>query len=67
MMFRVDFVDDYSNLKPLIDYKELSKLIALHEDMLDREKVAEFNRRYGAECASNSLGKISNRESLHNG
>ena len=31
MMFRVDFMDDYTALKPLIDYKELSGLIALNE------------------------------------
>jgi hypothetical protein len=49
MMFRVEFLDDYPNLKLLIDYKELAQLIALHEDKLDKEKVRQFRQRYEAE------------------
>lgn len=49
MMFRVDFIDDYTALKPLIDYKELAQLIALHEDKLDSKKVREFRQRYHTE------------------
>jgi hypothetical protein len=49
MMFRAEFLDDYANLKLLIDYKELAQLIALHEDKLDKEKVRQFRQRYQAE------------------
>jgi len=49
LMFRVDFIDDYTILKPLIDYKELSQMIGLNERTLDPEKVRQFRRRYEAE------------------
>jgi len=49
LMFRVHFIDDYTALKPLIDYKELAKLIAQNEEVLDRAKVVEFRRRRKAE------------------
>jgi len=52
MMFRVDFMDDYAALRPLIDYKELSELIAFHAGVLDPEKVRQFRRRYDAERGS---------------
>jgi hypothetical protein len=45
-MFRVNFLDDYSALKPLIDYKELSELILRNESILDPVKVEQFNGRY---------------------
>ena len=54
LMFRVDFIDDYSILKPLIDYKELSELIRLNESILDPEKVRKFTRRYEAENPQNA-------------
>jgi hypothetical protein len=50
-MFRVDFIDDYTILKALIDYKELSKLITLNEGILDKDKVRQFRQRYDAEKA----------------
>jgi hypothetical protein len=46
LMFRVQFIDDYTQLKPLIDYKELSDLIDLNEGLLDHERVAQFRERY---------------------
>jgi hypothetical protein len=52
LMFRVPFIDgvpfidDYTQLKPLIDYKELSDLITLHESLLDKDKVEQFRERY---------------------
>jgi len=49
LMFRVEFIDDYSQLKPLIDYKELSELIAHNENILDKEKVRQFRERYRAD------------------
>jgi hypothetical protein len=49
LMFRVDFIDDYTALKPLIDYKELSELITLNESVLDKNKVELFRQRYNAE------------------
>jgi hypothetical protein len=48
-MFRVDFIDDYSGLKPLIDYKALSELIKLNEGTLDPDTVKLFRKRYNAE------------------
>jgi hypothetical protein len=48
-MFRVDFIDDYSGLKPLIDYKALSELIKLNEGTLDPDTVKLFRNRYNAE------------------
>ena len=49
LLFRVEFIDDYSALKPLIDFKELSELITLNQSILDPVKVAEFMKRYNAE------------------
>jgi KAP family P-loop domain len=49
LMFRVDFIDDYTTLKPLIDYNDLSELITLNEAILDRQKVEQFRMRYNAE------------------
>jgi hypothetical protein len=49
LMFRVEFIDDYTQLKPLIDYKELSDLITLNEAVLDRDYVEQFRKRYDAE------------------
>jgi hypothetical protein len=46
LMFRVDFIDDYTQLKPLIDYKALSDLITNNENILDKEKVVQFKQRY---------------------
>lgn len=46
LMFRVPFIDDYSQLKPLIDYKELSDLITVNESFLDHDKVEQFRERY---------------------
>jgi hypothetical protein len=48
-MFRVSFIDDYTALKSLIDYKELSELITLNESILDPDKVRQFRGRYDAE------------------
>jgi KAP family P-loop domain len=49
MMFRVDFMDDYSALKPLIDYTQLASLIDGNIDLLDDSKVEAFRNRYDAE------------------
>ena len=38
LLFRADFIDDYSALKPIIDYKELSGLIDANESIFDEEK-----------------------------
>jgi hypothetical protein len=48
-MFRVKFIDDYTALKPLIDYKELSDMITRDEGVLNPEKVKSFRERYAAE------------------
>jgi hypothetical protein len=56
-MFRVDFIDDYTVLKALIDYKELSELITLNESILDEEKVRQFRERYSAENSSPAAGE----------
>ena len=56
-MFRVDFIDDYTALKPLIDYRELSELITLNEGILDKDKVGQFRQRYDAEQASPAAGE----------
>jgi len=53
LMFRgIPFIDDYTSLKPLIDYSELSRLIALHRDVLNAEKVHQFEERYRADSES---------------
>ena len=49
LMFRVDFIDDYETLRPLIDYRELSQLILKYETDLDPKKVLQFRRRYEAD------------------
>jgi hypothetical protein len=51
LMFRVDFIDDYTILKPLIDYKELWELISLNERTLDPDRVRKFRQRYEADNA----------------
>jgi hypothetical protein len=51
-MFRVEFLDDYANLKPLFDYKELCDLINSNESSLDPEKVKKFRERFKAESSS---------------
>jgi hypothetical protein len=48
-MFRVRFIDDYTALKPLIDYRVLADLITRNESILDSEKVRNFRERYNAE------------------
>jgi hypothetical protein len=50
-MFRVDFIDDYTTLKSLIDYKELSELVTLNESILEPGRVLRFRERYDAESA----------------
>jgi hypothetical protein len=52
LMFRVAFIDDYSQLKPLIDYKDLSELITRNESIVDADKVEQFRERYYAEQES---------------
>lgn len=49
LLFRADFVDDYTTLKPLIDYGDLSQLITSHENILDSANVSRFRKRYGSE------------------
>jgi hypothetical protein len=46
LMFRLDFINDYETLKPLIDYGELSELLKRYESKLDPEKVRQFKQRY---------------------
>jgi hypothetical protein len=48
-MFRVEFMDDYTALKPLIDYARLAELIAKNADLLDGTKVQQFKARFDAE------------------
>ncbi len=48
-MFRIEFMDDYTALKPLIKYDLLAELIARNADALDQSKVQEFRNRYAAE------------------
>lgn len=52
LMFRVDFIDDYTTLKPLFDYRDLAELIAANEKDLDPRKVQRFRERYNAESQS---------------
>jgi hypothetical protein len=49
LMFRVRFIDDYTQLKSLIDYRELSQLITRNEAVLNPERVKNFRDRYNAE------------------
>jgi hypothetical protein len=51
LMFRADFIDDYTALAPLIDYSELAELIAQNESILDPERVQKFRKRYNAESS----------------
>jgi hypothetical protein len=55
-MFRAEFIDDYTALKPLIDYGELSKRIDQHERFLNPEKVKQFRTRFHAEAQDNRAG-----------
>ena len=48
-MFRVEFLDDYTALKQVIDYNLLAPLVEKHADVLDGDKVEQFRRRYKAE------------------
>jgi hypothetical protein len=48
-MFRIDFSDDYTALKPLIDYAQLATLIERNAYLLDASKVDAFRNRYEAE------------------
>jgi hypothetical protein len=59
LMFRVPFIDDYTQLKPLIDYKGLAELITGNEDILDKQKVLQFRDRYRADVQA---GKTSEPE-----
>jgi hypothetical protein len=54
-MFRVDFIDDYNALRPLMDYEELDSLIAANEDKLDATKVQQYRKR---RLADQSPGRI---------
>jgi len=47
-MFRIEFMDDYTALKPLINYDQLAELIDRNADALDQSKVQEFRNRYAA-------------------
>lgn len=49
LMFRVEFIDDYTNLKPLYDYQELSKLIAHNAAALDPLMVQKFQEKFAEE------------------
>jgi hypothetical protein len=49
LMFRVDFIDDYTILKPLINYQELNELITQNANILDPDKVQKFKRRYDSD------------------
>jgi hypothetical protein len=55
-------MDDYTALKPLIDYKGLSELIALNEGILDPEKVQQFRKRYEAEQGNGRSSQASESE-----
>jgi KAP family P-loop domain len=50
-MFRIDFMDDYAALRPIIDYDRLAKLIDVNVEVLDVTKVQQFRKRYAAEKA----------------
>jgi hypothetical protein len=50
LMFRVEFIDDYTTLKALIDYRKLSELIDKNEDILDAQKVAQFRKRFASDA-----------------
>jgi len=52
LMFRVDFLDDYSTLKALIDYQELSELVLRYETSLNPKKVTEFRKRYDTDSTA---------------
>ena len=58
-MFRVDFIDDYSNYKHLIDYEDLSELIAANEDKLDASKVQQFRQRREGDKSASEPDKLS--------
>ena len=51
-MFRVEFLDDYKSLEPLINYDDLAQLIERNLSVLDSDKVKQFKTRYEAERAS---------------
>jgi hypothetical protein len=51
LMFRVDFIDDYTILKPLINYQELNELISQNANILDPNKVQKFKRRYDSDVS----------------
>jgi len=45
-MFRIDFMDDYTVLKPLIDYGTLAKLIDQNKKSLDESGVQKLRKQY---------------------
>jgi hypothetical protein len=51
-MFRVDFMDDYSALKPLVDYDKLADLVNRNGNVLDNGVVEKFRARYKADWGS---------------
>lgn len=51
-MFRIDFMDDYTALKRLINYDRLANLIDENVSVLDVTKVQDFKSRYEAERAA---------------
>lgn len=53
-MFRVEFLDDYTSLKPLINYDDLAGLIDRHVSDLEPDKVKQFRSRYEAERTTGS-------------
>ena len=48
-MFRIDYMDDYTALKQLIDYDKLNDLIDANVSLLDSSKVEQFKARYNTE------------------
>jgi hypothetical protein len=57
LMFRVEFIDDYTSLKALIDYRKLSELIDTNEKILDAGKVAQFRKRFAADNPPQANGE----------
>jgi hypothetical protein len=48
-MFRIEFMDDYTALKQLIDYDLLAAIVDQNVDSLDGAKVQQFRERYRPE------------------
>jgi hypothetical protein len=51
LMFRVDFIDDYTALKSLIDYRHLSQLLTKNESLVDTGSLEKFRKRFNAEIS----------------